>query len=539
MFSALRLRYGLDHASLLRMCWLCSLPLSSLMWIASALFWGQWAKATEANALRVVVNSAQDGQITADTALTLREAIALVNGTLALEQLSATEAALVTPVADALPRIEFNLPPEATTIELQTALPALTAPGLILDGTTQPGFVVGTADEPWRVKPQVALTPAVGQIISRGLTVTADRITIRGLSLYGFSSQDRPTEATLAADILVTHAAEPVDAEHRQNTDENAFAQANERPPTDVVIEQNWLGVPPQSKDIARRSVFGVFVFNGVNVAIRQNYIANHHGSAIITGRRADALRINQNWITENGLQGVPDAIRLEGRIHQTVVDQNLIENNSGSALFLFKPTGAVTIQQNRLLNNSRRLRYAAVVLMGKNHQVLDNEIQGQSGPGVIVAAFPQSHGNQILGNRFANLESLSIDLITRYNTAPTTYQVGDGPNPQRDSNNRRVDTANHAINTPLFLSPVFYILNNRVNLDGKADPGSTVILYRVSQGEAEIGPLSEPIAETKTDARGRFGFTLTDPQSGAHFSAIATHPTSGTSEPAINVEVR
>jgi hypothetical protein len=504
-------------------------------------FWGMpRAYATEVNTVLVIVNSIQDGPITPDTALTLREAIALVNGTLSPQALSAAEATLVTPAQQ--PRIEFNLPSVNTTIQLKTLLPALNIPNLTINGTSQPGFTPSTKGNPWQMQPTVTITPAPGQVLSRGLTVTADRTTIRGLSLYGFASQTRQAESTPTADIVITHVEGPIAAPWQQNSQDHAFAQNSERPPTDVVIEQNWLGsAPGESTDqpSKRTSGFGIFVFNALNLTIRQNHIAYHNGSAIITGKRATSLKIHQNRIAENGRSGMLDAIRLEGEIDQTVVTENLIEKNGGSAISLFKPTGTVVIQKNRLFQNGQQARQAAVRLMGSNHRVLDNQIQGQSGPGVLVAAYPRSQGNQILGNHFADLAGLSIDLITRQNTEPTVYEAGDGPNPLRDSSNRQLDTANEAINTPLFLSHEFYMHNNRVNLDGKADPGSQIILYRVPPGDTAIGPLSEPIAETTANEAGRFGFTLTDAQVGDRFSAISHDPDHGTSEPAVNVEVK
>jgi hypothetical protein len=88
----------------------------------------------------VVVNSNSDGNIQADEQLTLREAIALVNGTLTVEQLSTGEKALVQPQSGGGSRIEFNLPTGATTIQLQQQLPDLSSPGLVIDGSTQPGY---------------------------------------------------------------------------------------------------------------------------------------------------------------------------------------------------------------------------------------------------------------------------------------------------------------------------------------------------------------------------------------------------------------
>src|SRR5512146_3071874 len=63
--------------------------------------------------LRLVVNSNADA-IQPDGNLTLREAIAIVNGSLPLAQLSEAEKAQVSPASRFA--IEFNLPPDQTTI---------------------------------------------------------------------------------------------------------------------------------------------------------------------------------------------------------------------------------------------------------------------------------------------------------------------------------------------------------------------------------------------------------------------------------------
>jgi hypothetical protein len=87
---------------------------------------------------RIVVNSNQDGAVNPDTALTLREAIEIANGTLPLERLSSTEQTLVSPI-NGNTLIAFDLPASETTIRLVDVLPPLSSPGLVIDGTTQPG----------------------------------------------------------------------------------------------------------------------------------------------------------------------------------------------------------------------------------------------------------------------------------------------------------------------------------------------------------------------------------------------------------------
>jgi outer membrane protein OmpA-like peptidoglycan-associated protein len=535
------------------------------------------AASEPAPALRAIVNSNQDGPVQADDALTLREAIELVNGTLSLDKLSAAEKAQVEQLGTGTAsRIDFNLPAGQTTIRLVSSLPPLEQPGLTLDGTTQPGYA---ADKPVINErpisiPIVAITSADGSEILRGLTVTADGVTIRGLSLYGFTStrgESRTdflpfqgfTESTPPADIFISHRLPPPDIRKQQPPANFAPFYSDDRPPKDVVIENNWLGIPPTIGAAGtppapdNRSAFGVSVFNGTGTLIRRNWIANHDGSAIITSVRSEGLKISENVLTGNGVAGMPDAIRLEGDINQTQITGNLICANDGSGVYLFKPQGAAQIQNNQIIYNGRRFRRAAVYLMGNDHQVTGNEIRYQAGPGVVVASYPESDRNLIQSNLFSSLEGLSIDLITRqfatsatdYTDSGTTgtgvydYQRGDGPNPERDSPNRRKETGNAAINAPKFVSQEFVALGtgaaSPVQIYGTADPGSEIELYRVVGTGDDYGPLAEVLGTTKTDDQGKFNLTLETVKVGDQISAIATHPRYGTSEPARNALIR
>ncbi len=488
---------------------------------------GQAQSATTDNRLQVTVNSAQDGPIQADDQLTLREAIALINGTLTQALLSPQEKLQVQ--MDAETAIGFNLPAGNTTIVLKEALPPLLASGMTLDGTTQPGY----ADQPSTeaIKPIVAITPAPDVEIRQGLIVMADQIVIRGLSVYGFSQAHLGTAAALPADILIT------DRLPEQNAE-----GARKLPPQDVSIERNWLGISPQGTVPAVRSAFGVSIFNADGTLIRNNRIAGHDGSGIITSLNASKTLINGNWIGQNGQAGMPDAIRLEGNIDGVEIIANDIRENDGSAIYLFKPEGSISIKENHLFDNGRRLQRAAIVLMGSGHQVLENEISGQSGPGVSVAAYPKSHRNIIANNQFAQLDGLSIDLTTYEATAPEDYRVGDGPNGPRNSDQRRKDTGNAAINAPQFLAPTFSLEDGVVKLDGKADPGSEVVLYRVEAEDLAQYPnyatLTKLVMTVKADEQGHFSADVEGMAVGDRLSAIATHPQYGTSEPSAVVAI-
>lgn len=489
-------------------------------------------------AFRVVVNSNQD-QIQPDQGLTLREAIALVNGTLSLESLSAAEKAQVEALEGAASaRIEFNLPSGQTVIRLTEVLPPLDRPGLILDGTTQPGYDANqsaTAEIAIPI-PIVEITAAEGTEVFRGLTVTADGVTVRGLSLYGFSSIPRVTASTPPADILIAHRLPPPDISQQKNPASTFSFSDRDIPPKDVVIENNWLGLRPDETVPATTSAFGVSVFNSRGTTIRRNRISAHDGSGIITGVRAENLQINENILVGNGIAGMPDAIRLEGVITQAQITANLICGNDGSAVYLFKPQGSVQIRDNQMAYNGRRLRRAAVYLMGNDHQVVGNLITHQTGPGVVVAAYPESVRNLIQNNQFAALEGLSIDLVTQQNTDVQHYQRGDGPNPRRDTSNRRKHSGNAAINAPELASSQFFALASGVTLLGTGDRGSEIQIYRVADVTSTLpyGTLRQLLATVPTDEQGRFSVNLTGLQPGDQVSAIASHAKFGTSEPTI-----
>ncbi len=518
-------------------------------------------------ALRVIVNSNQDGNVQPDNQITLREAIELVNGTLQVEQLSPAEKAFVQPATGGT-RIEFNLPAGATTIQLQRILPDLASPGLTIDGTTQPGYDAtrsATAEIAIPV-PVVAITPVANQEIFRGLTIVADGITVRGLSLYGFNASPvkqqlgnlliydgvpKPvTLTTPPGDIVIAHRFPPPDTKRQQPPSSNFPFYDRDVPPKNVTIEDNWLGLTVDEKIPEETSAFGVYVFNSQGTTIRRNRIYYHDGSAIITSVRGENTLVTQNIIVGNGLAGMPDALRFEGIITKSQITGNLICANDGAGVYLFKPDGDVLVQNNKITYNGRRLRRAAVYLMGSNHQVINNEIDNQTGPGVSVTSFPRNDigskspamGNIIRDNKFAVLEGLSIDLISQRNLEVSDFQRGDGANPKRDSGNRRLDTGNGAINAPSFVTRAFAPAGTGVTIQGKADPGSEVTIYKLSdyqRGKESVydlgyGALNVLLARASTDSKGNFNVQLGNLQAGDAISAIATDPKYGTSEPAV-----
>jgi outer membrane protein OmpA-like peptidoglycan-associated protein len=499
---------------------------------------------------KAVVNSDRD-EIIPDQELTLREAISLVNRTLTWQELSALEQKQVTTIAGKdTSRIEFDFV-APVKIELESTLPPLINPGLVIDGTSHPDYdpsKIATTEIAIPV-PVVSLTAKSGKQVFRGLTIAGDRITVQGLSIYGFSQPNFPTDTTPGGDIVVS--SRLPNLVNRSN--DEAQGDLTAKPPLNVKIIDNWLGLPPDESLPETPSSFGVWLFDGENTVIQHNRIYNHGGSAILTSVDAQGMAIQENIIVGNGLTGMPHAIYLEGMIHQGAITDNLICGNDGSAVYLFKSEGSIKINHNQIKFNGRRVPSAAIYLMGNDHQVTDNQISWQTGTGVTIAAYPQSDRNLLENNQFTNLEGLSIDLNTRDHTNRPFFNLGDGANPPRDSGNRQRDTANRGINAPQFLSEDFYIINGKVNIDGIAEPGDKVTLYQIESGiprpvaeqsplasqSKHYGPLSYPLESAIADSQGKFSFTLPNPLPGTILSAIASNPDYGTSEPALNAVIK
>ena len=508
--------------------------------------------------LRVVVNSNQD-LIVKDQVITLREAILLVNGQMKMEDLSDRERTLVSrPVMSGenykgqpVSRIEFQLPVDQTTIRLQTVLPAIAKTGLVIDGTngfnianSVAGFTVtatelGTSGD----RPTIAIIPDETRDntqpsnpnehpknqneLGRGFTITSSGVTVKNLAIAGFTTRHLSTATEPPADIFITAA---------PNLDARIGTLESDRVPQDIVIENNWLGRLPQGIQTSMKSAFGVYIFNGNQVTIRGNTIADHDGSGIITSIQSHQFKIHNNLIEKNGFAGMPDALRIEGDIAGGEIYQNQIQNNAGSGVYVFNPKGSVKIYRNQLQNNGQRYRRAAIYLTGINHEVRDNQITQPSGTGVVVAAYPASYGNQISNNQFTSIQGLPIDLVSQSNTNPNDYQNGDGTNTRTDSRERGERSGNAGINAPTFLSNEFFIseLDDSIEMSGITLPNADLEIYKIS-GPSDITVSSihsaTRVATVKSGADDRFSIKLTGLKPGDRLAATVSMPNFGTSE--------
>jgi len=507
------------------------------------------AKADSIEPLKVIVNSNQD-TVARDEVITLREAIALVNGQLKLMDLSASERRQVSrPVMSVdlyqkqvMSSIEFQLAPEQTTIRLQKALPVIAKSGLVINGNNGfniansiAGFSITASVDDTKALPStptIAIVPEVNAEVDRGLIITSSGVTVKNLAIAGFTTRHRSTTTEPPADIFITA---PMNLDTRRETLET------ETVPQDVTIENNWLGRLPQGIQTPMKSAFGVYIFNGNQVTVRGNTIADHDGSALITSIQAQTFKIQNNVIEKNGFAGMPDALRIEGDVMGGEIAQNTIQNNAGSAVYLFNPKGYVTISKNKIQDNGQRYQRAAIYVTGLHHQVIGNQISKQSGAGVVVAAYPTSYGNRIQNNQFSEIQGLAIDLVSQMNTNSNDYQNGDGSNITTDSRERGEKTGNAGANAPVFASREFFVssIDGSVELSGTTLPNADLEIYQVEKENTTPHLERSVLTTAKSDGEGKFSVKLGNLKPGDRLSATVTTLNFGTSEMAKPVVVR
>ncbi len=144
--------------------------------------------------LSTITVSTTADETAADSALSLREAIEVSNGTLAVSSLSTQAQAQVSGAVGSTNTIDFNIPTtdpgyDATTgvwtIALGTALPAISTNAAIIDGYSQPGAAENTLAQGDNAKLAIAISGTGGGSIV-GLTIGGPGSQVHGLDVENF-----------------------------------------------------------------------------------------------------------------------------------------------------------------------------------------------------------------------------------------------------------------------------------------------------------------------------------------------------------------
>ncbi|HEV3165886.1 MAG TPA: CSLREA domain-containing protein, partial [Isosphaeraceae bacterium] len=135
----------------------------------------------------IAVNTTAD-DVTPDATLSLREAIEVANGTLAVGSLSALEQAQVSGALSNPNTIDFQIPGAGVhSIALATALPAITSP-VIINGYSQPGASPNTNGPRTGDNAALRIQLSGGPARPQGLVIKAGNSTVRGLVINGFNN---------------------------------------------------------------------------------------------------------------------------------------------------------------------------------------------------------------------------------------------------------------------------------------------------------------------------------------------------------------
>ncbi len=142
----------------------------------------------------ITVNTTAD-DTTAGATLSLRQAIEISDGTLAVSSLSPQEQAQVSRAVAATNTIDFNIPMtdkgyDATTgvwtIAVNSGLPAISTNAAIIDGYTQPGAAENTLEQSDNAVLKIALSGG-GTGMFDGLTIAQEGSDVYGLDIENFS----------------------------------------------------------------------------------------------------------------------------------------------------------------------------------------------------------------------------------------------------------------------------------------------------------------------------------------------------------------
>jgi parallel beta-helix repeat protein len=142
----------------------------------------------------ITVNTTADDNTTADATLSLRQAIEVSDGTLAVSSLSTQEQAQVSGAVGASNTIDFNIPTtdsgyNATTgvwtLQVQSALPTIATNAAIINGYSQTGASENTLTQADDAKLTIAIN-GTGQGTIDGLAIDSQGSAVFGLDIENF-----------------------------------------------------------------------------------------------------------------------------------------------------------------------------------------------------------------------------------------------------------------------------------------------------------------------------------------------------------------
>ncbi|MEP3478069.1 MAG: DUF4347 domain-containing protein [Fuerstiella sp.] len=415
--------------------------------------------------------------------------------------------------------IEFNIPGASEqTISLTSELPAITE-RLYIDGQSQQGY--GST-------PLVALDGSL--VVGNGLTIEADGVAIRGLSIFGFHQSG--IDLDTGNGILIRNSDEAIIYDNYIGVDQTGQ--------TAVGNDRDGIRIIGQSDDN---------VIGGVGIH-RRNVISGNRANGVTilgdAGVASSGNEISYNYIGV-GADGASDVgnsfvgVNLSNA-YRTEILNNVISGNSDSGIEL---TGGNT-GENKILGNFIGVAADGVTALGNDGDGIalytfvglgpgGTEIgRVNSGEGNIIAHNSLNGvrldsgggvGNSIRGNQiFDNAAGLGIDLL-----GVSGNDVGDTDSGTNNQQNFPLLTAANLNGVALRIEGT---LNSTPNTVFDIDIYSSAVADVLSAGQAEtfLGTLSIT-TDGSGDSTFSHVFTGASPTVGEFVTATATNSSGSTSE--------
>jgi uncharacterized repeat protein (TIGR01451 family) len=401
------------------------------------------------------------------------------------------------------------------TFSVTGALPTVSNAGTVIDGTTQTANDGNTNSGTWGTGGTVGTTatalatinrPTVQLVgtssVAKGLTISANNVTVRGLAISGFGTGGGTTSGDIAVSGSVSGT---LIANNVIGTSATAFSSGNGAGGNGIVVSSTGGGTI-QNNMVGYLSGAPISTTGSSGWTIAGNEIRSAQGSASYAG-------ISLNSTTASTVSG------------------NLIAGNPASGISTSGTAASQTIQSNTITGNGISIASATpsqtpgVALSGTGSTVSQNIISANYGAGVLVAN--GSSQNTITKNSIytngtvaaANGASASGEIGIDLESASDAAGTGSAPyiTPNRSGG---VETGgNNLFNFPIIDGAA--ISGGNLTLTGYARAGATIEVYIADatpagtgfgQGKTLVATLTEGATSGTVDTTTAAG-TYTNPR--------------------------
>lgn len=248
---------------------------------------------------------------------------------------------------------------------------------------------------------------------------------------------------------------------------------------TNVILEGNLLNTTANAANLATGNRHGIRV-NGGESIIRGNYIANSRQNGIRINGGANSVLIEDNHITNNGINSCGLGIDAIGGAENIIIQNNLLENNGNFGILNGNSLNMI-INQNTIANtgalSNNCPEKAGIGLVSSNGATVTGNIISENGKsGIIITGNSTSNlisQNSIFNNGIQEA-SLGIDINYDGVTLNDTNDSDTGPNER--ANFPIIETAS--------------IRNNQLKITGWSRPNAIIEIFisDISAGTALPG---------------------------------------------------